>query len=192
MKTSALILVVVAAAAVACGQETVNFANLWPNQVNPMVNAPVYESDGVTKLSGSQFTAELLAGPTANNLTAIAMTGFLTGNGAGYFNGGTEPIPNLSPGMTAWVQVNVWNTASGSSFAQAQASGLPNSWWASSVFSVALGGGVVNPTAPATLTGLGTSPVYLNSVPEPSALALVGCGMVLVFSRKGLTRQSTE
>ncbi len=164
-------------------QGTVNFANLWPNQVNPMVNAPVYESDGVTRLAGSQFTAELLAGPTANNLASIAMTGFLTGNAAGYFPAGTQSVPNLAPGMTAWVQVNVWNTASGASFAQAQASGLPNTWWSSSVFSVALGGGVVNPTAPATLTGLGTSPVYLNSVPEPATTALLGLGVAVLFLR---------
>jgi len=147
-------------------------------------NAPVFESDGVTKLSGPQFTAELFAGPSANSLAFIAMTGFLTGNGAGYFLGGTQTINSVIPGTIAWVQVDVWNTASGSSFGQAQNSGLANSWWQSPVFSVVTGnqftfGGGFTP--PALLSGLGTSPVFLNSVPEPSTVTLIGLGLAAVF-----------
>ncbi len=108
-------------------QGTVRFAN-YSAPLNPP-NAPVYEADGVTPLSGSQFMAELLAGPSAGNLTFVAATGFRTGVGAGYFWGGTQSISNVPYGNTAWVQVDVWNTASGTSFAQAQSSVLPNSWW---------------------------------------------------------------
>ncbi len=164
-----------------CGlyaQGTINFVNIYSGKIN----APVYESDGITKLSGSQFMAELLAGPTADSLASVATTGFLTGNAAGYFNAGAVTVSGMSQGSPAWVQVAVWNTASGTSFGQAQASGLPNSWWQSSLFSVQLGGGTVNPTEAAVLTGLGTSPVYLNSVPEPSTLALAALGAVVVVS----------
>lgn len=152
---------------------------LFQNYVPPLgVNAPVYESDGVTPLSGAQFVAELLGGDSASNLESLATTGFLTGTGAGYSSGGSRAIPGVVPGGTAWIQVRVWNTGSGSSFTQAQASGMANSWWASAVFTLTPGGGTINPTTPAPLTGLGNSPVYLNSVPEPSPLGLIGLGIV--------------
>jgi len=171
---------VVASAVLSEAQGTINFVNLQPGVG---LNAPVYEADGVTKCSGPQFTAELLVGTAANNLASVATTGFLTGTSAGYYDAGTQTINSISIGNPAWVQVRVWNIASGSSFIQAQASGLPNSWWASSAFTVALGGGTINPNPPAALTGLGNSPVYLNSVPEPSVLGLLGLGAAAALSR---------
>jgi hypothetical protein len=167
------------------GQGTVQFTNL---NTPAGVDAPVYESDHKTKLSGPQFVAELLAGSNANTLASIATTGFLTGNGAGYFFGPYQRIPGTSPQDTAFVQVYVWNTSSGASFFQAKASGLPNSWWASSVFSVVLGGGTVNPAGPAPLEGLGNGPVYLNSVPEPSVFAIFSLGAVGALLRNRMNR----
>ena len=156
-------------------QGTVEFANLHVGSPN----APVYESDGVTKVSGPQFVAELLGGASLNSLVSIATTGFLTDGGAGYYTGGAQAVPGVVPGATAWVEVRVWNTVSGSTFLQAQASGLPNSWWQSSAFSLVTGGGFQGPV-PTPLVGLGNSPVYLNSVPEPSVLAFVGLGTVAI------------
>ncbi len=181
MKQILVPLIIVLCAESSFAQGTLNFANLYPNLASPVVNAPVYESDGLTKLSGPQFTAELLAGPSIDGLASVASTGFLTGNGAGYFSGGAVTVPGILEGSLAWVQVDVWKTASGSTFSQARASGLPDSWWQSSAFSLMLGGGGVNPNPPALLTGLGTSPVYLNSVPEPATLALVGLGAALAL-----------
>lgn len=166
-------------------QGTVFFDNLDVRGVN----APVYESDGVTPLSGPQFMAELLAGPSADTLMTVASTGFLPGGGAGYFNAGTVSISGVGPGALAWAQVDVWNAASGLSFSQAKASGLGSSWWQSSVFSVQTGNPGV-PSTPGALTGLGTSRVYLNSVPEPCALDLAGLGAALAllgaWRRRGL------
>lgn len=73
-------------------QGTVFFANL--QQGGP--NAPVYQSDGVTKASGPQFMAELLGGPSADQLAFVAQKGFVTG---GYFLSSNESIPNVAPGV---------------------------------------------------------------------------------------------
>ena len=81
MKSLGLHLLVLSSAVVVHAQGTVNFVNIFPNFANPVVNAPVYSSDGVTLLSGPGFMAELLAGPSADNLASIATTGFLQGAG---------------------------------------------------------------------------------------------------------------
>ncbi len=186
MKALGLSLLVLASAVTAHAQGTFAFQNI---NVAGGPNAPVYLSDGVTKLSGPQFMAELLIGMTEANLASIATTGFLTGNGAGYFVAGYQTVPSITPGVTAFVQVNVWNTQHGTTFLQAQASGLPDSWWQSSVFPLTAGGGSFQPTPPAQLTGLGNSPVFLNSaVPEPSALGLAALGAGLAISRKLLNK----
>ena len=161
-------------------QGTVNFSNLDPSHG---VNAPVYQADGVTALAGSQFIAELIAGPSSNNLASVVTVGFLN---RGYFSAGLQEISTVAPFNVAWVQVDVWNTASGFTFAQAQDSGLSNSWWQSSTFTVQLGGsGGAPPSPPAALTGLGTSPVFLNgaTVPEPSTIALGLTGAVVALVR---------
>ena len=166
----------------AASQGTIEFANF---HTGAPLNAPVYEADGLTRLSGSQFVAQLLAGPSATDLGSVGTTSFLIGNRAGYFYGGVLMVDSVNPGSAAWVQVDVWNTSSGASFVQAQASGQPNSWWQSSVFSVITGRSSVNPTPPAVLTGLGTSPVFLNgaAVPEPSTIALGLAGAIVALLR---------
>lgn len=170
----------------ALGQGTVDFVNIGP--AGWRLNAPAFQLDGITALSGPDFMAELLAGPAPANLAFIAATSFLTGTGAGYFNGGTTSLFNVSPGATAWVQIGIWNASHGASFEQARSSGLPNSWWQSSVFAVETENPGVNPSAPGLPTGLGTSPVYLNSVPEPSAFALLALAGALPFACCGFRR----
>lgn len=183
MKTFVLAVLVLASAEAAHAQGTINFVNV---NAGAGINAPVYESDGVTKCSGPQFMAELLAGPSLDSLASVAMTGFLTGNGAGYYVGGSVTVPGVAGGATAWVQVDVWNTASGPTFAQARSSGLPNSWWQSQTFTVTTGNPYSPgaPTTPAALTGLGNSPGYLNSVPEPTVLALLALGAASLLRRR--------
>ena len=125
--------------------------------------------------------AELLAGALADNIVPIATVGFSTGNGDGYFFGGPQTINSVPGGGTAWIQVDVWNTASGASFTQAKASGLANSWFQSSVFTVQTGNPFGTPGPPGPLTGLGFSPLFLNSVPEPSVLAFACLGFATIF-----------
>jgi hypothetical protein len=170
---------------IAYGQGTVFFGNFPFFSADVFARAPVYLADGVTLLSGPQFSAQLLEGPDPNNLFSIATTGFLTGPQAGYF-GTTVTINGVAPQRTAWVQVRVWNAGSGASFLQAEASGLPNSWWQSSTFSIVTG----DSRNPGILGGLGHSPVELNSVPvpEPSAATLVGLGAALMVAWRVLNK----
>jgi hypothetical protein len=184
MKTHFAILLVIALSLTAHAQGTIYFSNLGPG-----VNAPVYLSDQVTKISGSQFQAELLGGRSVDSMTSLSTLAFGTGAIAGYIQFPTTvEIPGVFPWQTAWVQVKVWNTVSGATFDRALASGLPDSWWASSVFSVVTGGGFQGPP-PTRLTGLGTSPVYLNTIPEPSTIALAGLGATTLsaLGRRRLT-----
>src|SRR6266404_3292468 len=112
MNKPLLLIAVTALPLMTHAQGTVLFSNVDPTQV---VNAPVYQSDGVTRLSGAQFMAELLAGPSSTDLASIATTSFLTGNGAGYFNGAEQTINSVVPGTLAEIVVRVWNTQSGAS-----------------------------------------------------------------------------
>src|SRR4051812_13915763 len=119
----------------AYAQGTVNFAN-----VQGSLNVPVYMNDGTTKLSGSGYMAELMAGTSSGNINiSVATTGFLTGGGAGYFSGGAKTITGIAGGATAWLQVRFWNTVNGATFAAASSSGAANSFGTSTAFSVALG-----------------------------------------------------
>jgi len=157
-------------------QGTVSFQNFY----QPILFAPDYLSDGTTKLSGPQYMAELLAGPSADTMTAIATTSFFSGGSAGYFNGGTQTLPNVLGGATAFAQVDIWNTMLGATFNSAKASGLPNAWAQSAVFPVVTGNPFV-PSLPGVLTGL--TPLSLNAVPEPSTLALAALGAAFLRFR---------
>jgi hypothetical protein len=119
-------------------------------------NVPDYLSDGTTKLSGPQFTAELMAGPTVSNLTSFATTPFLSGNGAGYFLGGSQTITIVNAGATAFVQLNIWNTNTGATFDAARRSGLANAWAQSPTFPVVTSPGPFcdPPCLPNPLVGL--------------------------------------
>ena len=148
----------------AFAQGTVVFGNIGVG-----LDAPVYLSDGTTPLNGPQYMAELLAGPTASSLALIATTPFWTN---GYYFDGTQNINSVQGGGIAFIQVNVWNTAPGSTFDQAQASGFGNAWAQSTVFSVQTGNWGVPPTTPTILLGL--TPLSLNAGhPMPAQLSIL-------------------
>lgn len=157
----------------AFAQGTVNFANIGVG-----LNAPVFLNDGVTK-AGADYSAALLAGPSASNLAQIATTPLLSGTSAGYFLGGAQTIPTVTGGGTAWVLVEVWNSALYSSFPAALAGNTPNAAMESAGFSVVTGNpNAVPPGLPATLTGLRFSGF---TVPEPSEFVLTAIAVAMVF-----------
>lgn len=175
MKTALLAFLACVSALDTLAQGTVNFAN-----VGVGLNAPIFLSDGMTKVPSPGFTAELLAGPNANALASVATCGFLP-TAPGYFNGGPVTIANVAPGAVAFFQVRVFTTAS-YSFDEAEVANTPNTWGRSAIFSV-LTGGVGSPaTPPATLSPL--TFFSLNSVPEPSGLALLALGSVSLLVRR--------
>jgi Immunoglobulin domain len=95
----------------ALAQGTVNFCNISPGGG---VNAPVFLGDGTTKLTGPNYVAQLMAGPTPNTMQLVGQpVPFLTGGGAGYFNGGVVAIPNVPGGTTAYVVVFAWDSTLG-------------------------------------------------------------------------------
>ena len=169
----------------AYAQGTISFVNLNGGGLN----APDTLSDGTTKLSGTGYMAALMVGTTDANMTQVAQTGFLTGGGAGYFNGGTVTVAGIAGGAAVSVQVDIWNTAAGASFGAAQTAGLggtADAYAQSAILHLNLGDPSATPPGlPAALTGL--SSLKLNpAVPEPSSLALAGLGAaaLLVFRRR--------
>jgi hypothetical protein len=84
----------------------------------------IFDYDGVTRLSGSNFLAQLYAGASPTTLRPIHIpVPFLTGNLAGYFNGGTIQMPDVPAGQLMYVQTRVWAAAAGISFEDARARG---------------------------------------------------------------------
>ena len=88
-------------------------------------SAPVFDIDGVTKLEGADYVAQLYAGATLAALRAVgAPTPFLTGTiGAGFFQSQTIVLPTVPPYSNAVVQVRVWQRSKGASYEEARALG---------------------------------------------------------------------
>ena len=156
------------------GQGTVYFSN----RVTDIEDAPIFWIDGVTKLSGSRFMAQLYAGPTAGSLVSNGdPLPFRTGVGVGYINTvGVDPtrtIPGVAAGAYAFVQVVAWDTTTGTTYETAYIRG------ASGVFSLATGGGGIPPGPPALLIGLQSFVL----IPEPSSFVLGLLGATVLFPR---------
>ncbi|HXT13639.1 MAG TPA: immunoglobulin domain-containing protein [Candidatus Angelobacter sp.] len=130
------------------GGGQINFANWF---VTTQTNAlPVFDVDGTTLLSGSEYMAQLYAGPDLASLRPVGQpTPFQSSYNAGYFVPQTLTLGNVAPGSNAVVQVRAWDTAFGSSFEAART--LGGRFGASGIFQVVAGG---NGGPPANLQGL--------------------------------------
>jgi hypothetical protein len=165
---------VLAISASLSAQGTINFANAGGG-----VNAPFFDIDGVTRFAGDEFQAQLYYGPEGGGLGSLTPVGdptpFLTGDGAGYFNGGVITLADIAPGAAADFQVRAWQTLGGTltSYDAAVAGGAK--FGQSPVFTTVTGGPPPNP--PAALVGL-------QWIPEPSTYAFLALGGALMLIRR--------
>lgn len=172
MKSLALLLLFLISPLAAQAQGTVQFRNF---DATTGLNAPVYYSWGDFKLSGDQYIVELVAWSSVSNIVnsvpiSVGTTGFATGIDAGYFDGGTLTINGIPGGAMAFLQVRVWNTAYGATYADAHDSyfNASDKWGQSPIFYVTLGDPNASPpTPPAALIGL-VSFYMAPSLSQPS------------------------
>jgi hypothetical protein len=157
-------------------------------------NAKVTDTDGVTGLSGSAWSADLYWAPgivtNSTLLTALNQPATFSTipEQAGYFSGGVRTIPTL-PQLTT-LQVRVWDTASGSSWAAAVKPGARVG--ESMLFQVKLAD-AGDAEIPPSMNGLDGHPWSVQFVPEPFTLnfQVSGGNLVLLWSQ-GVLQSSSE
>lgn len=153
---------------------TVNFANR-----SGSFNVPIFDVDGVTRVAGPNFRAQLYAGPTMGSLNPVGPSVGFTTNG--YFFGGSRIIPDVAAGQVAYVQVRVWDNLSGTNYDSALSAG--GKAGASSVFSIVTGGSGAPPSLPPNLQGL--TSFSLMQIGFSLAMAPVRVVPILTPSKSG-------
>jgi hypothetical protein len=141
---------------------TVNFNNAFG-----AIDAPVFDSDGTTRLAGPGYLAQLYAGPSAEALAPIGpAVPFRIGPAAGYVNVGTHGtriIASVTAGEVAAVQVRAWDSSRGPSYEQAlKTAGKIGQ---SAVLMITTGGAGTPPGFPANLDGLQSFSIARETVP---------------------------
>jgi len=174
----------------AFGQGSILFQNVGPGLTT---QGQIRDALGALIGAGSAYTAELLAGTSAANVssfTPVITTTSWAGNG--WFGvGGTEKVlPGFAPGSFPFFMVRVWDNAGGTiaSYAAAQAAGKA---FGASAVPWQLPGppsttGLGNPGASPPVTGpalIGMTGFQLV-VPEPSTLALLAVGAAALLFRR--------
>lgn len=161
---------------------------------NGSADTPAGTTDwrGLTKLSGSGYSAQLLAAPGAGVaedllVPALPVTTFRTGAAAGNVAGTTATLANVpADAAVATLMMVAWDNQGGrypdwTSAKAAWQAGLTLAA-TSGTFNVNAIGGAINP-APA-LTGLTSFNMFW--IPEPSTISLValGAAAALMFRRR--------
>lgn len=105
-----------------------------------------------------------------------------TGMDAGLFGlggvGSSVNIPNVAPGGTAWIQLQIWYDGAGGLFPNFAAASTGGGLVGVVLFDQATSNLPLTPAGP--LTGMPN--VHLAVVPEPSTLALAGLGLVSLLA----------
>lgn len=102
------------------GGGKINFRNHFSS--GPDISAPVFDIDGVTRLNGDAYSAQLYAGPTVSSMRPTGeLSPFLSGFLEGYFTPKVVTLPTLGPGQLAFTQVRVWDRNRGATYEEARA-----------------------------------------------------------------------
>jgi len=103
----------------------VTTTNLRAGDIRLENSNPIYDVDGTTPLSGSNYLAQLYGGPTLDSLMrAGSPARFRTSTVLpGRILGKTVQVPNVPPRELAYVQVRVWEAARGATYEEARALG---------------------------------------------------------------------
>jgi hypothetical protein len=200
MKKYLSMLAVMAVAASAFSQGTVNFQNSTATAVKAGADlasaVPVANNGGFVQLlwapSGTaatefnaatypSLTAWLNANPGWQKLDASIKA---VGPAPGIFLGGKQTVPTATPGAPIAAAVAAW-TGNYATFDLAQAAGA--NIGISAPFAITTGNPTTTPEGlPASITAAGFAGVTALAVPEPSSLALAGLGAaaLLIFRRR--------
>lgn len=153
----------------------IQFSNL---DINSGLSAPIFNTDGTTKLSGTGFSAQLYYDSGSGFVAVGPVVNFNTGTFAGYFSSTPSvTIPGVAIGATTTLQVRAWNNAGGtiSSWETASIRGQSASFTSPAL------GDPTNASSIPPLTGL----TSFSLVPEPTTIALgVLGGLVLLVRRR--------
>lgn len=167
--------------------------NLWAQGLVTFVNrdtgngidAPIFASDTVTKLSGAGYLADLFygaVGDPASSLTSLGLAvPFRTGAAAGYITSSGPSIPGFAGGTQVQLQMRAWRAADGATWAAAVANNGEASPLTAPTINVTL---TAAPNTGAPMIGLVGHSLVI--VPEPSTilLGLAGIGGLLFLRRK--------
>lgn len=168
----------------ALAQGTVNFNNnVWTGTSS----RPVFAPDGVTRLVGTDYVAQLYfgtVGTPAASLQPIGNVGrfrVVTTASPGTWSGSTITLPGIAAGQTAALQVRVWNaTLFPAGYAAAVAGGGIRG--ASGEFSYTVPAGSTPAPNEFWMANFGS---FTLVVPEPSTIALGVVGLAgLLFLRR--------
>jgi hypothetical protein len=114
------------------------------------IDARIVDLDGSTPLNGSNYVAQLYAGPSLDLLRPAGQpTPFQSGVNAGFFVPQTVTLANVATGSNAILQVCAWDATFGTSYEQVRATG--GRFGKSNILQVSAGGGAMPPQ---TLQGL--------------------------------------
>ena len=168
------------------GQGALIFSNLGSGASSTTVNAPFFDVDGTTKLSGAFFSAQLYygvlstpVGSLVNTVSAgVNLANFNTGGFAGYFSATPSLTLNgVGIGTAATVQFRAWDNRTGATWETATVRGQ------SAVLTSPVLGDPLNAGSLPVVSSLGS--VTLAAVPEPATLALGLFGAAgLLFRRR--------
>lgn len=133
---------------------------VFNNRVLPDVNARFIANtdpaDGSSSIIGTDYTVQLFNGTAAIDPASTTFRGAAGTATAGYVSPTTETVPGVAPGAAAQITLKVLGpniTGGSQSFGP---------------YSVTLGGGTITPPN----LPLGTTPLTVTLVPEPTTLAL--------------------